>query len=586
MSRNPLPNDPKPVYTTWPPTRPSDTWMHGGGSGFVDGAINPPVYYFLTAEKDAVYNYWAPRIPGFSTATRSPPTLDSVPSSTSSSRYPMPSTTVTASSSHYTYIVPSISSTVTTSASHANHPMPPRSSPFINYSDPSAVTSSHNHQPPSYSTSPPAYDSASTSTYSHAPTYVPTATDPGLASITNPGSLLPAEPPALIFLVQVNTRYQVSAAPGQIRVRSSAPPKTQTKSDGLTGKVAILTLDRDKFIIWCFVLHNLSGQYEPGQVNGPPFTIYWTGSAYVGGKGNQLLIKDDAQFRSALDELLRCNPNRANFRVMVEFDLDAMKGWETCERHADDHPATHRDSNFDEVQQGTQVSNVGQFSQQSQLVGHFIDLITKTYPCKEHKGEHREPGTCWKDANSKCLGLNNRTKKAWADEIVLGKATIAEPPNSQGIGTNRDGQPLLPYLHLHLLKPHINAVDLGHARVPVLAIIILGHACIPIPVIVVLVHAHDLLAAAATLRLLGNIGATGAVNLRECLESFKIVTGHDFLVLEEKLSDRAYTPDVIPDVGVDKLAEVTGCAEGLVMKFQKFCTDWVAKKERELRRRA
>lgn len=64
--------DPQPVWQTWPPSRPSDTWLKNvawmGKSDFVrivsklicypDGARNPPVMYRSVDQMHATRNYW------------------------------------------------------------------------------------------------------------------------------------------------------------------------------------------------------------------------------------------------------------------------------------------------------------------------------------------------------------------------------------------------------------------------------------------------------------------------------------------------------------------------------------------------
>jgi hypothetical protein len=50
-----------------------------------------------------------------------------------------------------------------------------------------------------------------------------------------------------------------------------------------------------------------------------------------------------------------------------------------------------------------------------------------------------------------------------------------------------------------------------------------------------------------------------------------------------------FTPDIIPDIPVARLCEITGAVEGRLRKFQTFCKDWnsrlLAKKAQTKRRR-
>lgn len=59
------------------------------------------------------------------------------------------------------------------------------------------------------------------------------------------------------------------------------------------------------------------------------------------------------------------------------------------------------------VYQRLQVPCLDGFSEEERLVGHFVNEINKKYPCTEHKGEHGNNGTCWKDADNRHVGLNN-----------------------------------------------------------------------------------------------------------------------------------------------------------------------------------
>lgn len=74
-------------------------------------------------------------------------------------------------------------------------------------------------------------------------------------------------------------------------------------------------------------------------------------------------------------------------------------------------------------------------------------------------------------------------------------------------------------------------------------------------------------------------------NLHDCLEDFHTIQGHDFRMFEDKLIALAYTPDLIPDATNERVADMMECAEGLAVKFKKFCVSWVEKKNRSLRRR-
>jgi hypothetical protein len=65
--------------------------------------------------------------------------------------------------------------------------------------------------------------------------------------------------------------------------------------------------------------------------------------------------------------------------------------------------------------------------------------------------------------------------------------------------------------------------------------------------------------------------------------------GIDLMGCEDSLMVLELTPDIIPDVPVIRLCEVTGTVEGHIRKFQSYCKHWharlVAKKAQVKRRR-
>lgn len=67
--------------------------------------------------------------------------------------------------------------------------------------------------------------------------------------------------------------------------------------------------------------------------------------------------------------------------------------------------------------------------------------------------------------------------------------------------------------------------------------------------------------------------------LQACLSDFAEARGIDLTGCEDALSVLEFTPDVIPQVSVTRLCEVTGAAEGRVVKLQAFCKTWFARLE-------
>ena len=59
-----------------------------------------------------------------------------------------------------------------------------------------------------------------------------------------------------------------------------------------------------------------------------------------------------------------------------------------------------------------------------------------------------------------------------------------------------------------------------------------------------------------------------------CLSDFTEATGYDLTTSEESLMDLELTPDIIPEVPVAHLYEVTGAVEDYICKFQAYCKVW------------
>jgi len=62
--------------------------------------------------------------------------------------------------------------------------------------------------------------------------------------------------------------------------------------------------------------------------------------------------------------------------------------------------------------------------------------------------------------------------------------------------------------------------------------------------------------------------------LRACLSDFTETSGFDMTGCKESLADLELTPDIIPDVPVARLCEVTGTVKGRLRKFQAYCKTW------------
>ena len=80
---------------------------------------------------------------------------------------------------------------------------------------------------------------------------------------------------------------------------------------------------------------------------------------------------------------------------------------------------------------------------------------------------------------------------------------------------------------------------------------------------------------------------TANSELRSCLSDFAEAKGIDLTACEEALATLDLTPDIIPDVPVQRLCDITHATEGQIFKFHVFCRGWNARLEekKEKRRR-
>lgn len=77
--------------------------------------------------------------------------------------------------------------------------------------------------------------------------------------------------------------------------------------------------------------------------------------------------------------------------------------------------------------------------------------------------------------------------------------------------------------------------------------------------------------------------------LHACLSDFAKAMDIDLSGCEDSLMVVEFTPDIIPDIPVARLCEITGVVEGRLRKLQTFCKGWnshlLAKKAQTKRQR-
>ncbi|THV00005.1 hypothetical protein K435DRAFT_855107 [Dendrothele bispora CBS 962.96] len=515
------------------PSRPSDEWMRS--RAWIDGAVNPPVMYFSHGDIETVWNYWAERLPQFrqqQSQTTSIPVIDI----------------------------------------QAQMPVQDPSDP-----------------PPYYR--PHVYRPIVPTSDQHAePAIEPAATSTNLDRE---------------YSVAVTKTYQVlETKPPSTRARNKvSQPKSIAKSDTLPGTTVIAGTGRVAFVEWFLKLHQLDDQYAPGPLHRPPFYFWWQGLT----KTSRFTIENDTQFNAAVNELRKCNPNRAHFRVFVEFDVDSMHGWRVRAKR----PVEDQTGDDQEMTHGIAVPSLEAYSNNDQMKGHFVGKLKKTWGCNTHKNEHGGSGFCWVDSEGQHVGLNMKVMGKWAEEILNGEATVKVPPNIPGIETARNGKPsvrprgrqgarsgkgaqeqavsppstdsatalLLAGVttlmsaqihhtsqHRSRSRSHSRSRSRSHSRGRRHS---RSHRKRP--------RHHSPSLPSSPYK------AEPTLDLAECLSDFFVKHQIDMRPCQEMLEGLSFTPDVIPDVSVERLCNVMNMVEGKVIKFRKFCVEWVEMKHRHHR---
>ncbi|EDR02051.1 uncharacterized protein LACBIDRAFT_332644 [Laccaria bicolor S238N-H82] len=333
-------------------------------------------------------------------------------------------------------------------------------------------------------------------------------------------------------LISVGMVYSLAAAPGPGGRASKGLVKQKP-----TMKMTKLVLDKitcADFIKAFLATHNMSDKYSPGVHSGPDFKLWWSGS--LGAKSGAATIQTDKDFYVALEHLL--SKPKGKCTVSVEFDLDNMMGFRIQQPLplAAVNPNTKTADG--ELVYGTKVPQLGGFSEVTQLHGSIIMELKATWPCSTHLNEHGGAGFCYVSNTSEHVLLNARRLKAWAATIVF----VMDVYLDLGLEAMQ-GQGYLP--------PLLVISNLAPMSLPLS----------PIP--------------------------TANSELRSCLSDFAEAKGIDLTACEEALTALDLTPDIIPDVPVQRLCDITHATEGQILKLHVFCRGWNARLEekKEKRRR-
>ncbi|KAK7688692.1 hypothetical protein QCA50_008230 [Cerrena zonata] len=262
--------------------------------------------------------------------------------------------------------------------------------------------------------------------------------------------------------------------------------------------------------------------------------------------------------------------NRLHVSVSVEINLDTLEPFRQHKRPIAAVEDIIQGPGDEELSYGTKVPRFEHFSEATRREAEVILLIKKEWLCNAHSGEHGEPGVCFVTANGEHICINNRRFKVWSSAVVAGQATIRQPPNTIEFDSVVDGRLIAPKPRGRLgprshsnenLQPTVDPTALlMTAMLPMLTNLAERHGSqhAPLPSTSP-VHQPD---------------PKAQEQLRLCLRDFKLQKGIDFTMYEDRLARLDYTPDIIPEVDVAVLRDLTGAVDGQVLKLRVFCRDW------------
>ncbi|KAI1787692.1 hypothetical protein LXA43DRAFT_1064173 [Ganoderma leucocontextum] len=362
-------------------------------------------------------------------------------------------------------------------------------------------------------------------------------------------------------------------------VRSGKTEKREKHKESKTSTTdhPVLAMSHSAFITAALAAHRLEERYNPHVPNGPPMTVFWTGSP--GGKAHAPTIQTDQEWGTLVRQLR--TTRRGITTVQVMFNLDVMAPWAMLKRPLS--PTLHEEHG--EVMYGTAVPNVNAYSAEQTARKDAAKQVEKAWSCAVHQGTcYVTPGTL-EHLSGRALTAPppDELLSLWTDKPATVKARGRTGPHAASeaaaASSASDG----------------GAVQVLTALVPLLtAVVQRGLVASTEPV------------APASPRVLGQrlVPSSPSTSqqrasspppevdeeLTRCLESFARERRMPLLLIDEailSLSNHSYTPDSIASVPVERLQELLPhFAEGQLYALRCFADTWYSRVEAKRARRS
>ncbi|EPQ53368.1 hypothetical protein GLOTRDRAFT_95326 [Gloeophyllum trabeum ATCC 11539] len=255
-------------------------------------------------------------------------------------------------------------------------------------------------------------------------------------------------------VVAVTLVYTVKEKGPSTRGSRVVSKKTQVTKNALISFSE--DLGRADFVAAMLKAHDLADQYAAGPHAGPGFKIWWTGV----NKTAAATIDTDDDFAIAIGAILRKRPSS----ITAELNADNMDGFRIRKRPLAAAMAIDEDN---ELLDGTMVPRLDMYSDEMQLHGGIIMELKALHKCTEHLGENGDTGYCYKTENGH-VRLNNRRFKMWAaaiQDIIIQAAhesTKSVPPNTAEFdGLSSQAMPSTPK-HRRIASPPLSPLPEHH----------------------------------------------------------------------------------------------------------------------------